>query len=119
MTRADSLLMVIALILVGTSFYLGWQPSETGSQVAVYRQNTLVEELDLSEANTVRIAGKLGDSIIQVADGRVRFQDSPCQSKFCVHAGWLHQSGEVIACLPNGIHIQVEGSSGRFDALAF
>ncbi|MGD8407218.1 MAG: NusG domain II-containing protein [Thiohalophilus sp.] len=119
MTRADSLLMVFAMILVGTSFYLAWQPSEPGSLAVIYRQNTLVEELDLSKTTTVRVAGKLGDSIIQVADGRVRFQDSPCQSKFCVHAGWLHQSGEVIACLPNGIHIEVEGSSGRFDALAF
>ena len=119
MTRADRLLMVAALILVGASYYLAWQPSAVGSHVAIYQKNTLFKKHSLSEADTIHVPGELGDSVIQVAEGRVRFQASPCQSKFCIHAGWLQQAGEVIACLPNGIHIQVEGGTTRFDALAF
>lgn len=47
--------------------------------------------------------------ILQVKDGRVRFLQSGCPDKVCVHTGWLSQAGQTAACLPAGILLRVEG----------
>lgn len=119
MTLADKLLVLIALLLAGTSYYLTWQPASAGGYVDVYQDNTLYKEQSLENTALLHVPGKLGDSVLEIDHGRVRFQSSPCSGKFCVHAGWLQQAGEVMACLPNGIHIEIHGGQSRFDALAF
>lgn len=119
MTRADTLLVLFALLFVGGSYYLAWQPSVPGSRLDVYQGNSLYKQQRLDEPAILHVPGKLGESVIEVNQGRARFQASPCTSKFCIHAGWLQHAGDVIACLPNGIHIQVHGGQSQFDALAF
>jgi len=119
MTPADKAVVLIALLAAGLSYYLAWQPSAPGTRVEIYQENTLYERHALDEPATLNVPGKLGDSVIEIDQGRVRFQSSPCTGKFCVHAGWLQQAGDVIACLPNGIHIQIHGGQSRFDAIAF
>ena len=52
-------------------------------------------------------------------EGRVRFVDSPCPNKQCVHTGWLNQGGEVAVCLPNKVSVQVLADDPRFDAVNF
>ena len=49
----------------------------------------------------------------------VRFVSSPCRGKQCVHSGWLSHSGEVAACLPNGIMVSVIGRNRQFDSINF
>ena len=44
---------------------------------------------------------------VEVRERRVRFNDSPCVGRLCVHTGWLDHSGEVAACLPNGVVVEV------------
>lgn len=119
MTLADKAVVFIAVLAAGLSFYFAWQPSAPGTLLEIYQDNTLYERHSLNEPATLNVPGKLGDSVIEIDHGRARFQSSPCTSKFCVHAGWMQQAGDVIACLPNGVHIQIHGGQGRFDAIAF
>jgi len=49
----------------------------------------------------------------------VRFVQSPCTGKFCIHSGWLRHSGEVMACLPNGVFVELVGGERRFDSINF
>lgn len=119
MTLADKAVVIIALLAAGLSFYFAWQPSAPGTLLEIYQDNTLYERHSLNEPATLNVPGKLGDSVIEIDQGRARFQSSPCTSKFCVHAGWMQNAGDVIACLPNGVHIQIHGGQGRFDAIAF
>ena len=74
--------------------------------------------------NSARIAhlqvhGPLGDSVIEIREARVRFLESPCRGQQCVHSGWLDAAGELAACLPNRISIQLLGRHPRFDAVNF
>ena len=75
--------------------------------------------LPLSGEQRVSVHGPLGDSVIEIRDGRVRFVSSPCNGKQCVHSGWLSHSGELAACLPNGIMVSVMGRERRYDSINF
>ncbi|MGM0678620.1 MAG: NusG domain II-containing protein [Pseudomonadota bacterium] len=119
MTVADRLLLGIVLLIIAGSFYFAWQPSTAGTHMEIYQGNILYKQYDLHQHVSVQVSGELGDSVIEIDHGRARFRSSPCNSQFCVHAGWQQQSGDVIACLPNGIHIQIHGGESRFDALTF
>lgn len=66
------------------------------------------------------LAGPLGDTHVEIEDGRIRVTESPCREKICIAAGWASRSGEWIACLPNRIFIRVEGGEGTgVDAQTF
>ncbi len=73
----------------------------------------------LGEDRTIEIEGSRGKSMLEVSDGAIRFVDSPCRTKRCVHAGWLKLSGEFAACLPNQVSILIAGDKRRFDAINF
>jgi hypothetical protein len=65
------------------------------------------------------LRGPLGDSIIQVEPGRVRFIASPCAGKHCIRAGWQSHPGDFAACLPNRISIRTLRDTQQFDSLVF
>ncbi len=71
------------------------------------------------QARRIPVAGPLGDTLIEIADGRVRVVASPCTQKLCVRAGWLDASGEATACVPNRVSVALLGDDPRFDAVNF
>lgn len=64
---------------------------------------------------TVPIAGPLGDTIVEIKDGKVRVASSPCPNQTCVAAPGISQPGEWNACLPNEVIIRVESVGGKRD----
>lgn len=119
MTRADLILIVIVLGILPFMYIRMW----TGDTEAGYIQiqaagNPPVTE-ELSPDRTIHIDGPLGDSVIEINNGRTRFISSPCRNKVCVQTGWLATSGSLAACLPNRISIFLLGEHPRFDAINF
>ncbi len=76
--------------------------------------------LSLSEEGRYPFTGQDGIQVlVEVQDGRVRFAESGCPDKVCVHTGWLSRAGQTAACLPAGILIKVEKADGDgVDAVA-
>ena len=77
----------------------------------------------LEEERELHFAGPLGDTVVQIADGSVRFTASPCRDKICIAAGALTEAGQWAACLPNRVFITVTGDPAAtgdgIDATAF
>jgi len=67
---------------------------------------------------TVReeIPGLLGNTVVELQEGRARVVSSPCANQLCVSAGAIHRRGQWIACLPNGIFVRVEATGASVDA---
>lgn len=65
----------------------------------------------IEEEQILNIPGRIGDSLVEIKEGKVRFLDSPCQDKLCEQMGWLESVNDWSACLPNGIMLIVEGES--------
>ena len=73
--------------------------------------------LSLDEEKTVSVKGTLGDSVVEIKNGKVHMKESPCPNKLCIHQGWL-DSGAII-CLPNKVVITVGTDEGgkAYDAV--
>lgn len=119
MTRADKLLILVAAFGLGVLYYQLWLPGAPGRVAEVHVDGRWVQTVPLDGNREVRIQGVHGESVLQVRPGAIRFIDSPCTGKFCVHSGWHTHGGEFAACVPNHVSIQVRGGSRRFDAINF
>lgn len=113
----DILILLLAAGLVGASFGAFWGPRGQGETALVSVDRSVIRELSLLDDGVFEIEGRIGTSTVMVDGGRVRFLDSPCPGRYCVHSGWLKRSGEVAACLPNGIVLEVLGGEREFDAI--
>ncbi|HSH29146.1 MAG TPA: NusG domain II-containing protein [Thiohalobacter sp.] len=113
---ADLLMLVLAVGLVGWSYIHFWQ-AEQAASLEVWVDGRHQASLPLIGSRTLDIEGSIGTSRIALAPGRARFLDSPCESKRCVHTGWIDQGGMVAACLPNRISLHLQGRDRRYDAI--
>ncbi len=118
MTRADRLLLLVAIIAISVFAFRTWQPSINADRVEIispFEHKTV----SLRQDKTLFVAGALGRSEIRIAQHRIRFIDSPCTTKFCVLQGWASHSGELRVCLPNKVSLRLLGSKSPFDSLTF
>lgn len=119
MTLSDALAMSIALIILGLSYALFWQNAGPARQATIQGPGDTAQVVHLDHKESLHVAGPLGDSVLQIDRGQIRFVASPCSNKYCVHAGWLKHSGRIMACLPNGVLVEVQGGPQRYDAINF
>lgn len=63
----------------------------------------------IDEERTIAIEGPLGETVVEIKDHLVRIKESPCPDHICVFRGWMQNSGEFAACLPNRVIVSVEG----------
>jgi len=116
---ADVAVVVLAALLVGAAWAALWSGGGEGETVRITAPGAQPIELTLAADRSVSVAGALGPSVLEVRGGRVRFVESPCTGRYCIHAGWLSRGGQVAACLPNGVVAEVIGSGQQFDAISF
>jgi hypothetical protein len=66
----------------------------------------------LSATEHFSVSGPLGETFIEIKDGKARITDSPCENKTCVASGAIHGEGAFVACLPNRVILTVESRAG-------
>jgi hypothetical protein len=76
---------------------------------------TWVFPLDAEE--TLAVPGPLGDTVIEISQGRTRVLSSPCPNQTCVAAGHIRRRGQWTACLPNGVLLVVEGGADGAESI--
>lgn len=117
-TRADYVVLTFATVFV-TGLYFTWGAyggHAEDARIGVTGQPE--QRILLSRNQTLTLQGALGESVIEVNDGRIRFIDSPCDNKQCIHSGWLSRAGDFAACLPNRVTVFVAGVDA-FDTINF
>ena len=119
LTHADIALLLIAAGLIGWSYAALWLPESNALEIEIWGRGQRVETLPLAENHRIEVSGALGVSHIEIKDAQVRFLDSPCSNKLCVHSGWHRHAGETIACLPNQVSVRILGRDRRYDAINF
>ncbi|MEJ2644360.1 MAG: NusG domain II-containing protein [Gammaproteobacteria bacterium] len=117
MTRADLVAVILAVALLPVLYLHFWSGGGFAEQVRIQEGNQPPHYYSLARDQRIRVHGPLGDSVLEILHGRVRFVSSPCRNKICVHSGWLSRAGESTACLPNRVSVQIIGQDPRFDAI--
>lgn len=119
-TLADRVIFLAAIILLAWLYIHYWTPSTSPADYAlILVAQQPPQRIDLQGHHYLHVHGHLGDSVLEIDNGRIRFLNSPCQNKLCIHSGWLQQAGDFSVCLPNQVSIQLQGTETRqFDAIA-
>jgi hypothetical protein len=116
---ADAIVVALAALLVGAAWATLWGNGGPAEFARITAPGVPDREVELAQDARFEVRGRIGPSRLEIRDRQVRFVDSPCVGRYCVHAGWLSRSGQVAACLPNGIVVEVAGGDREFDALTF
>lgn len=118
MIRAGDIAIALAgvalIIALGANVY-----SESKLHTVHVAHANHVEQFPAWQDRVVRVPGTLGETVIEIRDGRVRVVASPCAQKLCLRAGWLESAGDATACVPNKVSVALLGEDPRFDAINF
>ncbi len=121
MTRADRIIFILAILFILWLYHHYWTIERTPAAYAIIRApNQLPLLVKLNSSQQLSITAALGETIIEIQAGKIRFLASPCRGKQCIHTGWLTHGGDFTACLPNRISIEVRGADhSKFDSIAY
>lgn len=118
LTIADIILIGTMLILLGQLFTHTF--SHDKAQTAIITDHLgQHRQIDILRDQTMVVNGAIGESTLQITDGRLRFTRSPCTNKLCIYNGWIKHGGETVACLPNQLSVQLASTDNGFDAINF
>ena len=112
-TRADKIL--IACLLALNIALFAWMDfsQRAGSWVVIEVDHKEVEHLPLSENRIVHVTGPIGETEVEIKDGKARVLKSPCNRKLCIKSGYIQYADRFAACLPNRVIVRVLGSTDR------
>jgi hypothetical protein len=118
LTIGDKLLIAFLFISSGFSF-LWIKNIHASAKFCVVSVNGKVEwKIPLSENREIEVEGPLGQSHIEIKDGKVRMLDSPCPLKICVKSGYIDDPNDIIVCLPNRVIVNITGEE-KFDGITW
>lgn len=109
---ADYSILIINLIIIAAVSFIVYSQDHNGPRVIIETEG---EEwvYPLEQDKLVQVNGFIGRTTIIIKDGRVRIKESPCADHVCVFRGWMQNSGEWAACLPNGVIVSIEGNGNE------
>ncbi|MEO5365006.1 MAG: NusG domain II-containing protein [Magnetococcus sp. WYHC-3] len=118
-------------LLGGSALLLLWWISAPrpppGDLLLVHSPLAAPQWLPLTPPREVTVAGRLGPVIIQLEPGRARLREFASARLIGTRTGWITHRGQMAACVPCGVMIQLPGAVGdaaggetpdAFDALA-
>ncbi|MBF0418667.1 MAG: NusG domain II-containing protein [Magnetococcales bacterium] len=84
---------------------------DSGEEIVVIRDAQAKETLwPLGRDKVSQVQGKLGPVQVEVRDRRVRLLEYRSPRLVGTMTGWIHRAGQVTACIPCGIVIQIKGN---------
>lgn len=114
----DLLVIIASVVLIIFMFQQFWS-FEQASKLKIRQGNKIIGTYDLNQTRDLHIHGAIGDSLISIQQGKVRFKQSPCHNQYCVHQGWLSRAGQVAICLPNQVSLLLIGAKNTYDSLNY
>ena len=119
MKPGDWLILFLSLLLVPLSWSMVQRGSGMTTAVEITIGNQPAVVYPIKGQRQITVAGDIGDSVVEIRDGRVRMISSPCNGKICILSGWHQHSGDNIVCLPNKVGVSLISNQDRFDGINF
>lgn len=114
----DWLVLGSGIVLTVLLFAFLWSP-QPAARLRIRSGDAVWATLSLDQRRTLEVHGPLGVSRVEVDQGRARFKSSPCRNQYCVHQGWVARAGQVAACLPNRVVLELVGDGKSYDSLNY
>lgn len=107
--RTADRLVVLGLLLAALAGSAWLATAPPGQRVLVSDGNRVVFAAPLDTPREVDLAGPLGTTRLLITTDGARIAASPCVLKACMGMGPARRPGDLLACLPNRILVQIEG----------
>lgn len=114
----DWLVLTFAMLMVVFIFQEFWLLGPA-SKVKVMQAGKVLGIYSLQQERQLHVHGPLGDSVVSIHLGKVRFTQSPCPNQYCIHQGWLARAGQVAICLPNQVSVELIGAKKSYDSITY
>jgi hypothetical protein len=115
MTLLDRGILVVLLLLC----LAAWWPAlraPTGRTVIIERDGKALFRAPLNAERSVRLAGPLGPTVVEIRGGRVWISASSCPLHLCQRQGAIARRGELLVCVPNRLLVRIAGQADPSDA---
>ncbi len=112
-TRADKILIALLFALNIFLFAQVDFAQRAGSWVIIEVDHKEVKRLPLSKNQIVHVTGPIGETEVEIKDGKARVLKSPCSKKLCIKSGYIQYADRFAACLPNRVVVRVLGKAHR------
>ncbi len=119
MKPGDWLILFLSLLLIPLSWSMIQRNSGTVTAVEITVGDQPPAVYSIKDPRQITVAGDLGNSVIEISDGKVRVISSPGKRQLCVFSGWHQQGGDNIVCLPNKVGVSLISQQDRFDGINF
>jgi hypothetical protein len=109
MTPADAVVAAGVLLLAGALAASSGPSSGRSARAVVTVGGEVVLEVPLDRDGRYGVAARLGKVTLAVEGGAIRVEETSCSQRICVGMGAKRRPGELIACVPNALLVQLEG----------
>jgi len=122
LSKFDVILIALILLLSMASIpglTMGSRQQSSDSKVArISLGGKLQEGINLNQDTTVNLPNDIIQ--IEVKAGKIRVAHSHCPNQICVNMGWIETPGQVLACVPNKVLVEIESADPPFlDAVVY
>lgn len=103
-------ILLLAGLLLASFLPLLFRPADRGGAWAVIRVDGIVERkipLGSGRDETFVVKTLQGRNTVQVQGGAIAVTDSDCPDHICMRSGTAKHPGDVIACLPHKLLIEI------------
>jgi hypothetical protein len=107
--RTADRLVVLGLLLAALAGSAWVAAAPPGQRVLVSDGSHVVFAAPLDAPREVDLAGPLGTTRLVITADGARITASPCALKACMGMGPARRPGDLLACLPNRILVEIEG----------
>lgn len=116
--KKGDIIIITSLVLI-TLFWFSLSFFQKGSpQVNIYLDGEIQKTLLLSEVKEEEIVS-VGNCEIKVTKDGAVFLSSDCEDGLCVKRGLMKNIGDVMACVPEGVTVEITGRDSHIDGLTY
>ncbi len=109
--RNDIILILFLLILGLLPIFLPLTGNEIlYAHITVNGETERVIELSKNQHEEFTITTSKGSNTIHINNGKISVHDADCPDQFCVKTAPISKNGEIIACLPHKLLIEIRTS---------
>ena len=110
----NNLILFVCLILVAGILYPLLNPTGSEGSVAVIEiDGEEYTRVNLSQDSVFTVTTPAGTNTIKVSNHEISVDSADCPDKICVNHAAIHQSGEIIVCLPHKLVISVISDTAK------
>ncbi len=109
MLKKKDLILILFLLMISFLPLLFSRTELVTGVVHISVNNELLETIELTPdlQKTIPITSEYGTNIIQIEHGTVCVSEADCPDHICVNSPAISKPGEIIACLPHKLLIEI------------